>query len=132
MTSHIIQAPARHRVPRVAPAADALCLCAFVLLGRESHGIDTGAVWFLTVAWPFLAGWFPVALLSGVYTGQTQRWARLSATVVAATALTMVLRVLFTHRDAPPAFVIVAAIFIAVTTAGWRASVGAYRRLARR
>ena len=117
---------ARGRTAVAAPVIDAICLCAFVLLGRESHGVDEGAAWFFVVVWPFVVGWYVAAMAFGAYASRT-RWARVVATAVAGVAIALVLRVSITHRDAPPAFVAVALGFILLTTVGWRVAVFAVR-----
>ena len=113
-------APLRGRLTAAAPVIDAACLCAFVLLGRESHGIDEGGGWFFIVVWPFVAGWFGAALALSVYTARRHAWMRVLAAAVIGTAIALVLRVTVTHRDVPPAFVIVAIAFVTLATLGWR------------
>ena len=125
--------PSPRRSPLVAVALDALCLVVFVLAGRQSHGLDSGARWFLVVLWPIAAAWFAVALLAGLYTRTSRPWLRLAVTVVIGVGVGLVARIVFTHRDTPPAFVLVAFGFITLTTAGWRLlGVALPRLLARR
>jgi Protein of unknown function (DUF3054) len=100
--------------------ADAACLAVFVLLGRESHDLSSGIVWYLTVLWPFLLGWFAAAAAVRLYTSGPNRWMALAATWVAGTAIALVLRSLITGRRSPLAFIIVAYAFIALTVFGWR------------
>ena len=119
--------PLPGRFAAVAPLVDAVCLCAFVLLGRESHGLDQGASWFFVVVWPFIAGWFGAALILSLYAARTRPWARVVASGVAGVKIALMLRVTVTHRDAPPAFVAVALGFILLTTVGWRVAVLAVR-----
>lgn len=116
----------------MAPIADAACLCVFVLLGRESHGLDGGSNWFVVVVWPFLAGWFAAALALRVYTSRTNAAWRLGATLLAGVAIAQFLRALVTHRDTPVAFIIVAYVFVGLLTFGWRIAAWALAALASR
>jgi Protein of unknown function (DUF3054) len=72
------------------------------------------------VLWPFLVGWFVVALALQLYRAPLDRWAILAGTWVAGTAIGLALRAGVTHRNTPIAFIIVAFIFIGLTTFGWR------------
>jgi len=111
---------------------DGVCLCAFVLLGRQSHDIGEGASWFFIVVWPFIAGWFVAAVATRLYTSRSRRWTRLAITEVVGIAIALVLRSTITHRESPLTFIIVAFGFIALTTIGWRAVAFALSRRARR
>jgi DUF3054 family protein len=103
------------------PAAiDALCLAVFVVLGRESHDINSGIAWYLTVLWPFLLGWFVAALAVRLYATWPERWTLLAATWVGGIAIALVLRAVVTQRTTPVAFIIVAYAFIGLATFGWR------------
>ena len=117
---------------RLAPVFDAICLGAFVLLGRESHGVDGGSGWFFIVVWPFVVGWFAVALALRLYTSRSQPSWRVAATVVLGVAIGLLLRIVVTHRDTPIAFIIVAYGFIALSACGWRLIPSALSRMARR
>jgi hypothetical protein len=114
----------RHAMqPRtVASAAvlDAACLAVFVALGRESHDIDAGFGWYLTVLWPFLLGWFAAAAALRLYGAWPNRWNMVALTWVAGTAMALILRAVITGRDTPAAFIIVAYGFIGLTVFGWR------------
>ena len=114
------------------PILDGACLCAFVILGRQSHDIGEGAQWFFTVVWPFIAGWFAVALALRLYTSRSRLWTRLAITEVVGVAIALVLRSAITHRDTPIAFIIVAFGFIALSTIGWRVVAFVFSRVARR
>ena len=74
----------------------------------------------MTVLWPFLVGWFVVALAMRLYTSAIERWLMLTGTWLAGTAIALGLRAAVTHRTTPIAFIIVAYIFIGLTTFGWR------------
>jgi len=104
----------------LAAAVDAVCLGLFVALGRVSHDIASGIAWYLTVLWPFLVGWFVVALVVRLYRSPLGRWVLLACTWAAGGAIGLGLRAAITHRETPIAFIIVAYIFIGLTTFGWR------------
>lgn len=70
--------------------------------------------------WPFLVGWFVVALALQLYRAPLDRWAILACTWVAGSAIGLALRAGITHRNTPIAFIVVTFIFIGLTTSGWR------------
>lgn len=99
---------------------DALCVLAFVVIGTRNHDTDTGISGVLYVAAPFwiamVLGWFvshakrnPFAISVG-----TQTW-------IVTLVIGMMLRNLVFDRGTATSFMIVAAIFLAVTMLGWRA-----------
>ncbi|MGA8360351.1 MAG: DUF3054 domain-containing protein [Candidatus Dormiibacterota bacterium] len=104
----------------LAAGVDAVCLALFVALGRASHDISSGIAWYVTVLWPFLVGWFVVALALRLYTSPLDRRLMLAGTWVAGIALALGLRAAVTQRSTPISFIIVTYIFIGVTTFGWR------------
>jgi hypothetical protein len=120
------------RLMPLAPVCDSACLAAFVLLGRESHGVDGGSGWFFVVVWPFAVGWFASALALRLYTSRSRAPWRLGATAIIGIAVGLLLRVVGTHRDTPIAFIIVAYGFIVLSTFGWRIVPSALSRMARR
>ncbi|RCV53600.1 DUF3054 domain-containing protein [Marinitenerispora sediminis] len=106
---------------RLLPAAllDLLCVAAFVLIGRSSHGEENALLGFLGTAWPFAAalaaGW-----LATLAWRAPARPLRTGAGVWAVTvAGGMVLRVL-SGGGAPLSFVIVTAVFLGLALVGWR------------
>ncbi len=107
-------------VRALAVGVDAVCLALFVALGRASHDISSGIAWYLTVLWPFLVGWFVVALALQLYGAPLYRWVILACTWVAGSAIGLALRAGITHRNTPIAFIVVTFIFIGLTTFGWR------------
>lgn len=117
---------------RIAPLADAACLALFVLLGRESHDLGAGASWFVEVVWPFLVGWFAVALAVGLYTRESRPWWRVAVTWAAGIGLGLALRVAVTDRTVVGAFPIVVYSFTALFVFGWRAIAVGVRRAAER
>ena len=114
-----------HRRTVLPAAVDALCLAVFVVLGRESHDLAGGIAWYLTVLWPFLAGWFVAALALRTYAAWPQRWTLLAATWAGGIVIALVLRAVVTQRTTPVAFIIVAYAFIGLATFGWRLAVRA-------
>src|ERR1035437_4508474 len=71
---------------------DAVCLALFVALGRASHDISSGITWYVTVLWPFLVGWFGVALVVRLYKSPLDRWVMLTCAWVGGTAIALGLR----------------------------------------
>lgn len=61
-----------------------------------------------------------MALVLQLYRAPLDRWVILACTWVAGTTIGLVLRAAVTHRNTPIAFIIVAFIFIGLTTFGWR------------
>lgn len=108
---------------RWAPAADAVCLAAFVAIGRTSHDLHGGAGWFAAVLWPFAVGWTAAALGTRLYTDRSRPWWRAAATVVLGVTVALVLRATLTSRATPVVFGVVALCFLALTTLGWRLAV---------
>jgi hypothetical protein len=107
-------------VRALAIGADAACLALFVALGRASHDLSSGVDWYFTVLWPFLVGWFVVAVALQLYRAPLDRWVGLASTWAAGSVIGLVLRAAVTHRSTPIAFIIVAFLFIGLTTFGWR------------
>lgn len=126
------KALASTRLGYAALLLDLACICLFVLLGRESHGLDEGPGWFLMVAWPFAAGWLVAAFALRLYSVRPGGLRRLAATVVVGVAIALVVRVLATQRSTPAAFIVVAYAFIGLTTVGWRIVPPAVARLTHR
>lgn len=119
-----LEAPSTRATPAlsaVLPAVlDALALIVFVAAGRESHGLNEGAGWFLDVLWPIAAGWFIVAAAALLYTRRGHTAVRLAITIAGGLAIGLLLRAAVTHRATPVAFVVVAYAFVTLLTAGWR------------
>ncbi len=104
----------------LAAGIDAVCLALFVALGRASHDPESGLTWYFTVLWPFLVGWFVVALLLRLYMSHRTNWRMLAVTWIAGCAIALLLRVAVTHRTTPLVFIIVTFSFIGILTFGWR------------
>ncbi|GGI48724.1 peptidoglycan/LPS O-acetylase OafA/YrhL [Agromyces flavus] len=107
-----------------AAAADAILIAAFAVTGRGSHDERLDLLGVVGTAWPFLAG----AAIGWV---AIRAWRRPLAVwptgvVVWACALVggMLLRVL-TGQGTATAFIIVAALTLALFLIGWRAAVAA-------
>ncbi|MDP9828730.1 DUF3054 domain-containing protein [Kineosporia succinea] len=104
----------------VAALADVVCVLVFVAVGRNSHEEGITLAGLLTTGWPF---WLGVA---GGYVGVVAfRLAPASlsgcAMVLVKTLLIgMILRSAVQNDGTPVSFVVVATVFLAVTTAGWR------------
>ena len=101
-------------------ALDLCCVVVFVVIGRASHAEAYSATGLATTAWPFLAG-------SAIGWAATRAWRRPAALVPTGVGIWlstviagMVLRVLSGPGTAVT-FVIVALVFLGVTTLGWRA-----------
>lgn len=124
-----MQPPARLRL---APVLDALCIVAFVVIGRGRHDIDEGVSWFLTVLWPLGVGWFGVALLVRLYTRVDRLWASLAVTWLAGLLVASLLRGAFTPRPYFSIFTVIAVAFLGLTTFGWRLVAAAITRSRRR
>ena len=104
-----------------APVLDALCIVVFVLVGRGRHEIHEGIGWFVRVLWPLFAGWFGVALLSGLYTRVSRVWLALVVTWLGGITVAALLRGTFTDRPYVSIFTVIAIVFLGLTTFGWRA-----------
>lgn len=118
--------------PASAFVADLACLVLFAAVGRRSHGEALDLPGVLTTLWPFLAGLL-VAWSAG------RLW-RAPVVIVpsgllawgGALVLGMLLRVAV-GQGVQPAFVLVAAVVLAVLLLGWRAlATGLARRRVRR
>ena len=128
----------RHAMQRktvlTAAALDAaLAPAVFVALGRESHDIDSGITWYLTVLWPFLLGWFAAAATLRLYAHVAESLAPARVDLGwRHRGLAMVSRAVVTGRSTPVAFVIVAYAFIGLLVFGWRLAVRGVTLLRRR
>lgn len=118
--------------PRVwAPVLDAVCLGAFVALGRSSHDLHGGVVWFVLVLWPFVVGWYAVALLTRLYRTGTAPLRRAFATAAVGVTAALVLRATLTTRSTPLVFGVIVFVFVTLFTVGWRAVAAGWARRAR-
>jgi FtsH-binding integral membrane protein len=108
------------RALALAGLADLACVLLFVVIGRSSHAEGDTLGGILTTGWPFWVG------VAGGYVGVLAfRLAPASlsgACMVLAKTLVvgMILRNVVQQEGTPPAFVLVAAVFLGLTLAGWR------------
>ena len=110
-----------------AAVADVVCVLVFVAIGRASHQEGDGLVGVASTAWPFLGG-----LALGW--AACRAWRRPRALVPAGVTIWactlvagMLLRVI-SGQGTAPAFIAVAAAFLALTLVGWRAVAAAVGR----
>jgi hypothetical protein len=109
------------RREQVAPILDVLCIVAFILVGAGRHdAVDDGFPWFFAVFWPLTLGWAAAALASRLYTRPGGMWVRLLVTIAAGILVGGLLRYTFTDRPFISIFTLVAFLFLALTTYGWR------------
>ncbi|GAB3207734.1 DUF3054 domain-containing protein [Marinactinospora endophytica] len=99
---------------------DLVCVLAFVLIGRSSHGEGNALLGLATTLWPFAA-----ALAAGWLL--TRAWRAPAAVLrtgvgvwVVTVAGGMALRAV-TDAGTAPSFVVVTSVFLGVTLLGWRA-----------
>jgi len=115
---------AERRLPLwAAPALDALGLVLFVAIGRRQHHIHAGSQEFWTTLWPFLAGWFGVAVIMRLYSAPLS-WRRAIPTWLLALPVAIWLRVALTDHVFFLSFALVATAFVGLMLLGWRAVAG--------
>jgi hypothetical protein len=106
---------------RLAPALDVFCIVAFIVVGAGRHdAVDDGFPWFWSVFWPLTLGWAVAALATRLYTRPNGMWVRLLVTIAAGLLFGGFLRFTFTDRPFISIFTLVAFLFLALTTYGWR------------
>jgi len=117
-----------------AAAGDALLLLGFAALGRASHheGQGSAVVEAAIVALPFLAGWFIVAPLCGLFRANVVRSRpavarRVPAAWLIGGSLGLLLRSTIQHRTTPPSFDAIALGFNLVTLTAWRLLIASVR-----
>lgn len=109
---------------------DVALVVVFAVIGRSSHaeGLDAAGVW--TTAWPFLAGLGVGWLAATAWRHPLAVWPT-GVLVWAATLVIGMLLRLASGQGVQPAFVIVAAVTLAVMLIGWRAVAALIARLRR-
>ena len=100
-------------------ALDAVLVIAFAIIGRSSHaeGLDVAGVW--VTAWPFLAGLGVGWLAARAWRHPLDAWPT-GVIVWAATLVVGMLLRLASGQGVQVAFVIVAAVTLALLLIGWR------------
>ena len=111
---------ARGAVPAL--AADTACLVLFAVVGRSSHREALDAVGVLGTLWPFLAG-LVVAWLAGRLWRAPGRIAHAGVLAWAGSLVVGMLLRAVAGQGVEVAFVVVAAVVLAVLLLGWRAIV---------
>ncbi len=108
------------RVLVLAVVADLVCVLAFAVAGKGSHEPGAAATVVLAIVWPFaLAALVAHSVLVGVGRPTGRMWPDGVVVLAVTYVLGMVLRVA-SGRGIAPAFLVVAAVFLAVTMLGWR------------
>ena len=104
-------------------AGDTLALLAFAAIGRGNHNVGGGALETLIVAAPFVAAWFPAALLLGAYRVRGLRAivVRSALAWIVALPFGLGLRALILERGIPLSFAIVTFLVVLALLCGWRA-----------
>ena len=101
--------------------ADLACVLALALGGKSSHEPGDSDWILLTIAWPFALAALLAHLLLAWRDRPTPRvWPEGVAVLAITYALGMLLRAL-SGRGMAPGFLVVAALFLAITMLGWRA-----------
>lgn len=110
---------------------DAAAVLIFAAVGRGSHADLEGIAGVLVTAWPFLAGWFTGAVLTGAYGAASQHGTTREAAAAAGKAwcITIVVSLLLRSisKGAPPPvpFAVVASVATLVLLIGWRSAFAA-------
>ena len=115
----------------VAAVADVVCVLVFVAIGRASHQEGGALLGLATTAWPFLGGLAVGWLLARAWRAP-YGLAPAGVTVWLATLIGGMLLRVVSGQGAAAAFIVVAAVFLAVFVVGWRAVVALVRRVRRR
>ena len=110
-------------------ALDAALVIVFAIIGRSSHaeGLDVVGVW--GTAWPFLAGLAVGWLAARAWRHPLAPWPTGVIVWAAAVVVGMLLR-LASDQGVQVAFVIVAAVTLAILLVGWRGVAALVTRLA--
>jgi peptidoglycan/LPS O-acetylase OafA/YrhL len=106
--------------PARAFVADVACLTLFSAVGRRNHGEPLDPAGVLTTLWPFLAGLVAAWLADRLWRAPT----RVAPSGLVAWGGTLILGMLLraaSRQGVQVAFVIVAAVVLAVLLLGWRA-----------
>lgn len=103
------------------PLADLVCLIAFAAIGKSTHESGDSSWVVLAIVWPFVVGAF-VGWVGAMWNGMRglRVWPGGVLILVVTYILGMALRDI-SGRGLATGFLIVAAIFLALTMLGWRA-----------
>jgi FtsH-binding integral membrane protein len=105
-----------------------VCVFLFAFGGKSSHEAGSSDWVVLAIVWPFVVAVLVAHVVLNVRDRSTRRVWPEGATILAATyVLGLVLRVV-SGRGIEIAFLVVAALFLALTMLGWRAVVRLTRR----
>lgn len=99
----------------------------FALLGRRSHGTETGLIAVASTAGPFLAG-YAVALAITRLRNAPAALGRGAVAVGITLVVGMAIRTVLYGRLPDPAFIVVATLVLAVGMLGWRLLALVWRR----
>lgn len=103
--------------------ADLVCVLALAIGGKGTHDADAAAWVALVIAWPFaLAAVLAHVALAARGRRTTPVWPDGALVLAVTYGLGMVLRAA-SGRGLAPGFLVVAAVFLALTMLGWRALV---------
>jgi peptidoglycan/LPS O-acetylase OafA/YrhL len=119
--------PARPGRPGTAFVADLACLVAFAVVGRLSHREALDPIGVATTLWPFLTGLL-VAWLAGRLWRAPARVAPAGLLAWAGALVVGMLLRAVSGQGVQVAFVVVAAVVLAVLLLGWRALLAATAR----
>ncbi|WP_244962947.1 DUF3054 domain-containing protein [Nocardioides dongkuii] len=113
--------------------ADLACVLALAVGGKNSHDAGDSAWAVLAIAWPYaLAAGLAHAWLISSGRRTSRAWPEGAIVLAVTYVLGMLLRAI-SGRGLAPGFLVVAALFLAVTMLGWRAvALVSTRRRARR
>ena len=110
-------------------ALDAVLVVVFAVIGRSSHaeGLDAAGVW--GTAWPFLAGLAIGWVVARAWRHPSAPWPT-GVIVWAATVIVGMLLRIASGQGVQVAFVIVAAVTLAILLIGWRGVAALVTRVA--
>lgn len=103
--------------------ADALCVLAFVLIGRANHGEGSTPVGTLRVLWPFAVGLVLGWALARVLRLPLASW-RAGVVVTGSTVVAGMLLRALSGQGVAVDFIVVATLFLALFLVGWRLLAG--------
>ena len=99
----------------------------FAMLGRRSHGTETGLVAVAATAGPFLAGYAVAIAITRLRTSPSAL-GRGAVAVAITLVIGMAIRTILYGRVPDPAFIVVATVVLAAGMLGWRVVALVWRR----